>query len=266
MTWLPETAPGNDPFERVFGLRPNLFEAWKGFEALLWENDRVDPVVLELCRLRLAGMNGAPFCLAERTRAAAKAGLGEAKIAALDSWWKTDLFSDTEVACLRFAEQFALDPGEISDGVAAPVVEDPNAGVKRLAHGSEIERLVTRKIGDTEPAPHIELGKHLADFLGKSCCQIQDITLRFYNRFCAQGLAPGEDMQPPPLGSFGNDRAGQCRNTLCIDAELLCAATHFHSRTAHLEIGIHPDRDPGRATDALTDCKRALRLALGLAI
>jgi len=123
LTWLPETAPGNDPFERVFGLRPNLFEAWKGFEALLWENDRVDPVVLELCRLRLAGMNGAPFCLGERTRAAAKAGLGEAQIAALDSWWKTDLFSDTEVACLRFAEQFALDPGEISDEVAGPVVE-----------------------------------------------------------------------------------------------------------------------------------------------
>jgi len=122
LTWLPETAPGEDPFERVFGLRPNLFEAWKQFEALLWKDGRVDPVVLELCRLRLAGMNGAPCGPAERNPAAQEAGLDEAKIAALDSWWKTNLFSDTEAACLRFAEQFALDPGEISDGVAAPVI------------------------------------------------------------------------------------------------------------------------------------------------
>ena len=75
MTWLPETAPGEDPFERVFGLRPNLFEAWKQFEALLWENGRVDPVVLELCRLRLAGMNGAPYGPGERNPAAREAGL-----------------------------------------------------------------------------------------------------------------------------------------------------------------------------------------------
>ena len=27
------------------------------------------------------------------------------------------------MACLRFAEQFALDPGEISDAVAGPVIE-----------------------------------------------------------------------------------------------------------------------------------------------
>ena len=46
-----------------------------------------------------------------------------AKIAALDHWWKTDLYSATEQACLRFAEQFALDPGEITDAVARPVVE-----------------------------------------------------------------------------------------------------------------------------------------------
>ena len=123
MTWLPETAPGEDPFERVFGLRPNLFEAWKQFEALIWQEARVEPVLLELCRLRLASMNGALYGLSTRNPAAREAGLDEAKIAALDSWRKTELFSDTEAACLRFAEQFALDPGEISDEIAAPVVE-----------------------------------------------------------------------------------------------------------------------------------------------
>ena len=123
MTWLPETTPGADPFAQVFGLRPNLFDAWKQFEALLWQDARVDPVVLELCRLRLASMNGAPYDRDRRTPAAVEAGLDEAKIAALDHWWKTDLFSETEAACLRFAEQFALDPGEISDAVARPVVD-----------------------------------------------------------------------------------------------------------------------------------------------
>lgn len=122
MTWIPTPADGPNEFSRVFAARPELFSAWRDFASLLWKPGRVDPVLLELCRLRIAGMLDARFPLAARTREARDAGLDETRIAALGGWWKSPLFSDVERACLRFAEQFALDPKEISDADAAAVV------------------------------------------------------------------------------------------------------------------------------------------------
>jgi alkylhydroperoxidase family enzyme len=122
VSWLPESAPGRDDFERTFALRPNLFDAFREFEALFWEKRLVDPVVLELCRLRIAQLHGARHPLSLRTPAARDAGLDEAKLAALEAWWKSPGFSDLERSCLRFAEQFATDASGISDDEARPVV------------------------------------------------------------------------------------------------------------------------------------------------
>ena len=125
MSWLPlpATAARRDPFERVFALRPNLFEAWRDFSALFWTRRLVDPVVLELCRLRVAQLLGSPLP-AERAHAggAAPRGCSESRIAALASWWTSDDFDATERACLRFAEQFVLDAKGITDADAAAVV------------------------------------------------------------------------------------------------------------------------------------------------
>lgn len=118
MTWLPETADGGDAFERVFGLRPNLFAAWRDFEALLWQDGRVDPNVLALCRQRLADMNGA-----EDVVGSPGPTIEPAKRDELHRWWKSDRFTPLECACLRFAEQYAIDPGGITDAEAAPVTE-----------------------------------------------------------------------------------------------------------------------------------------------
>ena len=122
MSWLPESAPGRDDFERTFALRPNLFDAFREFEALFWEKRLVDPVVLELCRLRIAQLHGARHPLSVRTPAARDPGLDEAKLHALETWWKSPGFSDLERSCLRFAEQFATDASGISDDEARPVV------------------------------------------------------------------------------------------------------------------------------------------------
>jgi alkylhydroperoxidase family enzyme len=118
MTWLPETAAGADPFERAFGLRPNLFEAWRAFEAGLWRAEGVDPELLALCRLCLARANGA-----SRVPGSPGPALDPERAAALDAWRTSDRFSPFEKACLRFAEQFAADPGGIGDDLARPVVE-----------------------------------------------------------------------------------------------------------------------------------------------
>jgi alkylhydroperoxidase family enzyme len=122
MSWLPGTARTGDPFARVFGLRPNLFEAWRDFAALFWTRRLVDPVLLELCRLRVAQLLAARYPLSTRTPEARAAGLDELRIAALASWWTSDAFGARERACLRFAEQFVLDAQGISDEDAAAVV------------------------------------------------------------------------------------------------------------------------------------------------
>ena len=124
MTWLSPsaTAAARDPFEGVFALRPNLFEAYRDFAALFWTRRLVDPVVLELCRLRVAQLLGARHPLSLRTPEALAAGLREDRIAKLDSWWTSDGFDATERACLRFAEQFVLDAKGITDADAAAVV------------------------------------------------------------------------------------------------------------------------------------------------
>jgi alkylhydroperoxidase family enzyme len=122
MTWLGEPAVGGDPFERVFGLRPNLFEAWRDFSALFWTRRLVEPVVLELCRLRVAQLLESRYPQSVRTPQALAAGLREEQVGALASWWTSDAFGERERACLRFAEQFVLDAKGITDADAAAVV------------------------------------------------------------------------------------------------------------------------------------------------
>ncbi len=105
-------------FDGAFSKRPNLFEQWQRFEALLWEAEGARPEIYALCRRRLAQVNG--------TRALPGSTgpvLDRAQIDALDAWWKSDAFSDLERACLAFAEQFAIDPNGIDDAIAKPVVE-----------------------------------------------------------------------------------------------------------------------------------------------
>jgi alkylhydroperoxidase family enzyme len=124
MIWLPRTAAGAldaagaGDFARAFGLRPNLFEAWREFEALLWQDGRLDPVLLELCRRRLASLNGAAL-----RPGTPGPHVDPEKLAELERWWKSERFTPVEKACLRVAEQFALDPKQISDADARPVTE-----------------------------------------------------------------------------------------------------------------------------------------------
>jgi alkylhydroperoxidase family enzyme len=122
MTWLPETTTGATPIERVFGLRPELFAACRDFATIFWEQRILDPALLELCRMRVGQMLGAEvpaLCDAMRD---ARAALPAAKVADLAGWWMSAAFSETECACLRFAEQFVLDPSGIGDDDAAAVV------------------------------------------------------------------------------------------------------------------------------------------------
>jgi AhpD family alkylhydroperoxidase len=123
LTWLREEALGHTATARVLGHRPELRDALASFEALFWRRAWLDPVALELCRLRVAQLTGCEAELAVRSRPALEAGLREEKISRLEDWERSAGFTPTERACLLFTEKFVLDVGSITDADAAAVSE-----------------------------------------------------------------------------------------------------------------------------------------------
>jgi hypothetical protein len=100
---------------------PGLADVGERLNAKVWELN--DPVLLELCRLRMATLLGATESLRQRSAAASQAGLTEERIAQLASWPTSPLFSERERACLAFAEMFLFDPGSVDDELVGAVVE-----------------------------------------------------------------------------------------------------------------------------------------------
>jgi alkylhydroperoxidase family enzyme len=120
-SWIGAEAEGVTPLERVLGLCPALSAAYRDFAGRFWTGEPLDPVLLELCRLRIAQILGCQSELSVRHQVALDAGLDEGKVAALASWPSDDRFGPLERACLNLAEQFVLDPNLITDEDAAAV-------------------------------------------------------------------------------------------------------------------------------------------------
>jgi alkylhydroperoxidase family enzyme len=120
VSWI---APGRaGSFEEVFGLCPELFAAWQRFAALFAERQLVPPVILELCRLRVAQLLGCRAELARRAPEALAAGLDEERVVALAEFETSPRFDAAERACLRFASKWVFDVHGITDEEAAAVV------------------------------------------------------------------------------------------------------------------------------------------------
>ena len=92
-----------------------LDDAWRA----AWVS--VDPVLLELCRLRIAMLLGCGPELRARTPEAAAAGLDEERVATLSRWPTSPLFGPTERAGLAFTEQFVIDVAGLDDATAEAV-------------------------------------------------------------------------------------------------------------------------------------------------
>lgn len=83
----------------------------------------VDPVLLELCRLRVAALLGCDAETAARTPAATQAGLDEAAVAELAQWPTSSRFGPRERACLTLCEQFVMDVASMPDELAHDVAQ-----------------------------------------------------------------------------------------------------------------------------------------------
>ena len=113
MTYLQATADGATPLDRVWNTRPQFYAVF--MDDYRRSIARVEPVLLELCRLRMARLFGSAVDLSLRLKAARAAGLADDKIAALATYDKSPLFTERERVCIGFAEQFALASYDISD-------------------------------------------------------------------------------------------------------------------------------------------------------
>lgn len=119
MTWLAERAAGDTALQEVLGLRPELAELADAYLAQAWADN--DPVILELCRLRIATLQGDEGQQRLRHDSAARAGLTEDKIAELAGYADSPHYSEHERACLSYAEQYVVDVHGITDADADQV-------------------------------------------------------------------------------------------------------------------------------------------------
>lgn len=122
MTWLPTTTAGETELDSVLGLRP----AAAARSAELWDEiyrSAADPVLLELCRLRIAMLHGSRWDLAHRESIAVAAGLREAQVEALPAYPSSSEFTDQHRRCLGFAEQYAMDVHGLIDEDFAAVAD-----------------------------------------------------------------------------------------------------------------------------------------------
>ncbi len=86
----------------------------------------LDPLLLELVKIRTSQINGCAFCLRMHTGDALKKGENPDRIAVLPAWAETGYFSETDRAALRLTEAITrVSDGHVSD-------EDYNAAAAVL--------------------------------------------------------------------------------------------------------------------------------------
>lgn len=125
MTFVQCQAGGPTELDRVYGLRAAYYKLF--MQDYIRSVMRIDPVVIEICRLRMATLIGSRLDLSLRSKHALAAGLTEEKIQSLSSFNQSPLFSQRERTCLDFAEQFVIQSSSIGDAEVAQVqgVLDP---------------------------------------------------------------------------------------------------------------------------------------------
>ncbi|MDH6289694.1 carboxymuconolactone decarboxylase family protein [Rhodococcus opacus] len=69
------------------------------------EAAEVDPLLVELVKIRVSQVNGCAFCLRLHTRDALANGESADRLAVVAAWWESQYFSDHERAALGLAEQ-----------------------------------------------------------------------------------------------------------------------------------------------------------------
>jgi AhpD family alkylhydroperoxidase len=94
------------------------------------ETAEVDPLLVELVKIRVSQLNGCAFCLRLHTRDAIAKGETADRLAVVAAWWEAQYFNDQERAALSLAEQVtslavperrAWDDGSLTDSQVSAI-------------------------------------------------------------------------------------------------------------------------------------------------
>jgi alkylhydroperoxidase family enzyme len=113
MTRIKQLASGATELDQVWGRREKFYAVF--MEDYNKSIRRIDPILIELCRLRVAQMVESEFDLGIRYVPALDAGLEEDKIRALSDYPTSPRFTKKERAALEFAEQWVIAFSSIAD-------------------------------------------------------------------------------------------------------------------------------------------------------
>ncbi|MCX2431752.1 carboxymuconolactone decarboxylase family protein [Pedobacter sp. GR22-10] len=93
---------------------PAAYEAMYGLEKYL-STTKIDPILLELIKMRASQINGCAFCLNMHSTDARKIGETEQRLYLLNAWRETTLFTEKEKAVLALTEEVTLISKHVSD-------------------------------------------------------------------------------------------------------------------------------------------------------
>src|ERR1035437_1539443 len=100
---------------------PAVFQAMLAFETFV-HSCGLDPVLLELIKIRASQINGCAYCLDMHTKDARAQGETEQRIYALNAWRETPFFTEKERAALAWTEAVTLvATSQVSDEVYEPM-------------------------------------------------------------------------------------------------------------------------------------------------
>jgi alkylhydroperoxidase family enzyme len=120
-SWLTDAAPGDSPFYRVVGHRPEYAAALEGVEAAIWNQDAIDPALLVLCQYRISQLLGSTPAVLHGQPDPADLGL-EDLLPRLAAWPTDPAFTSTQRTCIGYAEQLLFDAQAVTDAQAAEVI------------------------------------------------------------------------------------------------------------------------------------------------
>lgn len=108
------------PHVNVTKLVPGLYDAQLAADRAAEEaavNAGLDPLLVELVKMRASQLNGCAFCLRMHARDAVEKGETADRLAVVAAWWESQYFTPQEQAALTLAEQVT----RIGDLHTAPV-------------------------------------------------------------------------------------------------------------------------------------------------
>ncbi|MFW0714870.1 carboxymuconolactone decarboxylase family protein [Pedobacter sp. N23S346] len=93
---------------------PAAYQAMYGLEKYL-STTKIDPILLELIKMRASQINGCAFCLNKHSADARKIGETEQRLYLLNAWRETTLFTEQEQAVLALTEEVTLIANHVSE-------------------------------------------------------------------------------------------------------------------------------------------------------